>query len=110
MLVLQLYTKNFMKKTLLTFVVLSILSCEVIFVEDISSSRVVILAPSQDSSVSPGDISFLWELLDDADAYKVQVATPSFENASQILLDSIVDVNQVRKNLESVSINGGLRQ
>jgi hypothetical protein len=56
-----------MKKSFLILVLLcSLLSCEAIFVEDISDRTVVLLA-----------------------AYQIQIATPNFQNASQILLDSI---------------------
>ena len=79
-----------MKKSFLILIVLfSLLSCEAIFVEDISDRTVVLLAPTNNTEVVNGSIIFTWGAIEDIAAYQIQIATPNFQNASQILLDSI---------------------
>lgn len=66
------------------------LSCEeVIFSDDISKDVIVVLAPQDSTIVRETDVKFSWEALEGATSYKVQVAKPNFEEASQIVLDSI---------------------
>lgn len=63
---------------------------EIIFETDISQSYVNILAPSDYSDVASGSVSFNWEAVEYADNYNIQIATPNFANASQIVADSNV--------------------
>jgi len=83
----------------LTFAIILMISCEAIFVENISDITVSTLAPSDGSSVSSGDITFSWEQIQDAESYELQVALPSFSNASQIVLDTLVTKTSVTKAL-----------
>jgi len=79
-----------------------ILSCDdIIEVENISNQRVTILAPSNNSVLIQNDITFTWNSLEDADNYRIQIVTPSFENASQIILDSLVSVTNLSNSLSS---------
>jgi PhoPQ-activated pathogenicity-related protein len=94
--------KHAMKKPF--FFILLILfftACEVLFVEDISNDVVRTLAPLENSEVTSGTVSFSWQLIDEADSYQIQIATPTFQNANQIVLDSISEANSVQKNLEA---------
>ena len=79
-----------MKKLSFVFLFFIFFSCEAVFVEDISNETVVLLAPTENSSVAAGNIHFRWQLIDQAELYQIQIATPSFESASQIVLDSVV--------------------
>jgi len=68
-----------------------LLSCDdIIEVEDISNQRVIILAPTEASVLNQNDITFSWNVLEDATNYRLQIATPDFENATQILVDSLM--------------------
>lgn len=90
-----------MKKKLLTFCFLIFLfSCEAIFVEDISDRNVFLLAPTNNSEVANGAILFNWNSVEDTDSYQIQIAIPDFQNASQILLDSITTNTSITKELE----------
>jgi hypothetical protein len=90
-----------MKKSFLILVLLcSLLSCEAIFVEDISDTMVVLLAPTDNAEVTSGSVRFDWSPIEDTDFYQIQIATPNFKNASQILLDSIAINTSITKNLE----------
>lgn len=74
-------------------------NCEAIFIEDISEKTIVILAPSNNVQIDSMKIQFNWKPLQDATAYEIQIATPSFETATQLVLDSIVTNTIISKNL-----------
>lgn len=88
-------------KQLGILVLLSVfLSCEELaMTPDISKLRISLLAPANGSIVSEGNVIFSWEDISDAEAYQIQVATPNFENASQILADTIVPVTSFTTEL-----------
>jgi hypothetical protein len=90
-----------MKRALiLILVVVSFFSCDdIIGVENISENTITVLAPTNDSVLAEGDIIFSWDALQDASQYRLQIATPTFENAAQILLDSTVAVTNFSKLL-----------
>jgi hypothetical protein len=90
-----------MKKVVWFAVVLVLLmACEdIIGVEDISNRNVIILAPTNDAILNTTTISFNWDTLDDAEAYKLQIAAPDFENATAIVADTIVTVTNFSKAL-----------
>lgn len=68
----------------------TLVACEAVFVGDISDRRVILLAPSNNTEVLEGEINFHWESVEDATRYKLRIATPSFENASQIVQDTVL--------------------
>ncbi len=66
-------------------------SCEEVFYEvDISNVSVEILSPTNNVNLSTGVQTFKWNPVDGADMYQIQIATPNFENAIEIVLDSII--------------------
>jgi hypothetical protein len=68
--------------------------CEDILEEvDISEQQVVMTAPTEGSVVTQSQVSFSWETVEEATSYKVQVATPSFEQAAQVMVDTLVKVD-----------------
>ena len=89
-----------MKKIYITLILLCALGCEAVFEDDLSNNSVNLLAPLNNTQVKAGDIAFTWEQVEEADSYQLQIAMPSFENANQILLDSITDGNRVIHNLD----------
>ncbi|TXK78900.1 hypothetical protein [Mesonia sp. K4-1] len=63
--------------------------CEdIIEVDNISEERVKLLAPADDVISNSTTISFSWEMIEEADAYQLQVAKPSFEEAIEIVTDT----------------------
>jgi type III secretory pathway lipoprotein EscJ len=78
------------------------MGCEAILIEDISNKTVVVLAPTENSQVAAGTVSFSWKQLDDASSYTIQVATPDFTNATQILLNT-----NSSENSSSVVLSSG---
>ena len=90
-----------MKKILfLCFVFLSISCDDVIDVEDISDQSVTVLAPSDETVLTITDITFSWNPVEDADTYTLQIATPSFQNALQIVEDTTLTNSSFTKTLE----------
>ena len=75
------------------------MGCEAILEEDISNRQVVILAPTENAQLTVGDITFSWQTLENATSYTIQIATPNFTNATQILLDTNAAENSASANL-----------
>ena len=72
---------------------------DIIEVVDISNETVTVLAPKDEVVLTVSDITFSWESLEEADSYHVQVATPTFSEATQIVLDTIVTETDISKTL-----------
>lgn len=90
-----------MKKKFLYFVsVIWMFSCEALLVEDISDQSIILLAPSDGVILSSGSIQFDWQDNSEATTYKIQIATPTFNAATQIILDSTTNSTRVIKDLE----------
>ncbi len=90
-------------KRILFLLTLSFFTCDAIIeVDDISNANVTVLAPVDEAIVTDANITFSWEAVEDAEQYKLQIATPSFQDATQIITDSLVV-----KNTFSTSLNSG---
>lgn len=80
---------------------LSLLTCDdIIEVEDISTQTVTVLAPTDSALLNITNITFSWQAVADAENYTIQIATPDFENALQVVLDSTVLTTSFSKTLE----------
>lgn len=82
------------KKILFGLSILFLIACEAIFVEDISKSYIMLIAPLNSASIKTGEISFLWEKVSEADNYQLQIVSPSFSNPSQVILDTTILPNK----------------
>ncbi|OHT43468.1 hypothetical protein [Flavobacterium tructae] len=87
--------------TLLFFVVmLSFSSCEeILLVPDISKKDVVLVAPGNNVTLSSSGVSFSWENVQHADKYRLQIATPNFDNPQQLVRDTLVSKNSFSQQL-----------
>ncbi len=66
-------------------------SCDkIIGVKDISKSYISIIAPVHNSEVYSGSVTFSWNAVSDATKYQLQIGTPSFVNAVQIITDTLL--------------------
>lgn len=97
------------KKLCCLSIVFFLLNCEAIFIEDISEETIELLAPSDNSEITRGSIQFNWQEVAASKDYTIQIATPNFENATQILLDSIITDNGFIKDLDSASYQWRVR-
>ena len=78
-------------KTLFICMIIACLGCQdILEVSDITQEQVLLLAPMNNTIVKDSVVLFTWNGVVEAESYLVQLATPNFENASQIVLDSII--------------------
>lgn len=87
-------------KYLPLFIILSFISCEeILMVDDISKSEVLLTAPANNAVLSFSGITFSWENVESAEKYQLQIATPNFETPQQVVLDTIVTKNTFTQQL-----------
>ncbi len=83
-------------------ITLLFISCEeIIYEEDISEENVILLAPQEGVEITEGTLSFSWSAVEYADEYNIQIATPTFESATQIVLDSVLTETTLTQDLLS---------
>ncbi len=71
-----------------------VFSCDDLIVEDIEEKEILLVSPADSIKVEYINITFLWENLEGAENYLLQVATPSFANAANILIDTLMEENR----------------
>jgi hypothetical protein len=100
-----------MKKTLLMLSFLLIVTAcnDIIEVEDISNKTVTLLAPTNEAVLNITDLTFTWQTVEDAESYRIQIATPTFSEALQIVKDSTVTSASFSTSLEANSYEWRVR-
>lgn len=80
-----------MKKVcILLITVVGVLSCEdIVGIPDISSSTVQLTAPADNVILAQTTVNLSWESVEDAEEYRIRIATPNFNQALQIVSDTI---------------------
>jgi len=92
----------FMKKIGYALLLCCFFSCEeIINEEDITARNMILLAPTTNSTIAAGAINFSWQTVNGAVEYNLQVATPSFANATQIVLDTTMSTTNFNYMLET---------
>lgn len=84
-----------LNQQLLKFCMLALLfyGCEeILLIPDISNATVKLVGPSNNVEVPAGDLSFNWEYIEDAEAFRIQIATPNFTEVKQVVLDTLLPV------------------
>lgn len=77
-------------------------SCDdIVGIEDISDNEVTVIAPLEDSVLSTLTPNFSWEPVTGADVYQLQIAEPSFEAATQVVLDTTITHTNFIQSLDS---------
>lgn len=90
------------RKVLLLSALLSFIACDdIVEVEDISEAVVTLLAPSNDATLNITTLTFSWQNLEEAESYQIQIATPSFNEALQIVTDSIITSTSFSTTLDA---------
>lgn len=80
-----------MKKGIIILIAtIALTACEAVFVENISDKYITLIAPTNNATVKEGSVNFLWESVEEASEYQLQIATPAFSNASQVVLDTVI--------------------
>ena len=91
-----------MKKLLIILLVVCISSCDdIIEVQDISNETIVLLAPTDEAVLTTTQLTFSWEPIEDVESYQLQIATPTFEEALQIVQDSSLTGTSFTTTLEN---------
>ncbi|MCX2680342.1 hypothetical protein OOZ15_10355 [Galbibacter sp. EGI 63066] len=91
--------KKLIQIYIVSFTFLFISCADIIEVQDISNEKVNLIAPAEGTVVKGNVVNFTWEPLPDADRYLLQVATPDFSSATQVLVDSLVNGTSYSKEL-----------
>jgi hypothetical protein len=78
---------------------LFIYSCSDIIEKDISNEKVLLVAPGNGLETTITSHQFIWEPIEGAIEYNVQIASPDFGLIERMLLDSIVSANKIGFNL-----------
>lgn len=73
--------------------IISIVSCTVFTEEDIENSNVKLLVPADSVSSEIQTLNFMWDWIEGASAYNLQIVSPDFMNAENLLLDTIISRN-----------------
>jgi len=84
---------------LLASFLLTLSSCEEFLEEDISDREVTLLSPGNAAEIPTYTITFMWEQMEDALAYRLQVANPDFERVNLFQADTLVETNQFTLSL-----------
>lgn len=82
-----------MKRLIILLLVGLLMGCEAIFVDDISTKVINLTAPANNATVQETTVNFLWESVEGAERYQLQVARPGFANAQQVVLDTTITKN-----------------
>lgn len=87
---------------IILLMILMFISCDdILEVPDISDENVVILAPTEGSIINTNDVSFNWQTLEDAKSYQLQIASPNFAEATQIVADTTLNGTIFSINLDA---------
>lgn len=81
------------------FSAFSFMQCKDVIEEDLEDEVVIMLAPSHGLTTTVSTINFWWEHLEGADAYNIQVVSPSFDSLERMVLDSNITTNQYQLSL-----------
>jgi hypothetical protein len=103
-----------MKPGLLPFFLFAIfcvqlISCKDIIEPDISKRVVILDAPGDQYQSASYSINFLWEPVDDALTYHLQIVTQTFNNVGALALDTLVKSNKFTINLSPGSYQWHVR-
>lgn len=79
-------------------------SCDaILFEEDISKAKIVLVAPSDQAEFFTTGVTFSWEKVPEATTYQLQIAKPDFFNPTQLVLDTIIKTTSFIKQLPLAS-------
>lgn len=79
-----------MKRILAVFLLFSacFFACSEFVEYPLEKKSINLIAPADSTSTVDSEVSFHWERHEDADKYRLQVATPNFEAIQKIVIDT----------------------
>ena len=81
--------------------IVALTGCEDFIAEDVSDQVVTLRAPADQASSEATELTFWWDALEANTGYRVQVVTPSFEQPTSLVLDTLVYKDQLTVALDS---------
>ncbi|WP_286863339.1 MULTISPECIES: hypothetical protein [Sphingobacterium] len=86
-----------MKRFLAVFFLFSgcFVACSEFIEYPLEKKSVNLIAPMDSLSTQDEVVSFFWERHEDADKYRLQVATPNFEAIQKIVIDTVTTVDHL---------------
>jgi hypothetical protein len=82
--------KSAIRSTTLMFISVFIAGCNTFFEQDISNRTVNLISPAAGISTDVKSQTFLWESVDGASQYRLQIVTPSFDSAKVLVMDTLL--------------------
>ena len=83
---------------LLIFEIVFLSSCKDIFEEDISEDKVNVIAPTNAKRFKTREITFIWDELEGADEYQIEIVTPRYTAIEKIVKDTTIDGSKTSWN------------
>ncbi|HCT31383.1 MAG TPA: hypothetical protein DIW31_11800 [Bacteroidales bacterium] len=83
-------------------IALLITACDEVFDKDLSNSKLNLVAPNDALVSTKTTVTFLWDEVDDADSYKLQIVSPSVDTILSMPLDI-----ELTTNKHEVTLNPG---
>ena len=91
--------KHAIKSCVLYCLIGLLVSCDDLIEPDISTEKIALRTPAESLSTTSTRVNFWWDELDGARKYRIQIATPDFENPVSLEVDSVVSVNKITLEL-----------
>ena len=77
-----------------------LVGCDDFIAEDVSNEEIVLLAPGDQVEIDRNQLTFWWESLALRTKYRLEIVTPSFENPTSLVMDSLLDTHQLKVELD----------
>lgn len=77
---------SLLKVAIVIMLSLSFMQCEDIVEDDLSTLKVLLVSPSDSIETTIVSQTFIWERLKDVISYRLEIASPSFDRAEQMLV------------------------
>ncbi len=89
-----------MKKIYLFFLILIVYSCKDFIESPVTDEKVSIVAPGDGMESNKYAQQFWWEPVEDATSYRLQIVSPSFSAAQQLVIDTLTAETKFAYTLE----------
>jgi len=80
--------------TIVFFILVILTGCNAFFETNITNQSVTLLAPTSGVKTEIATQTFLWEQIDGASDYQLQIASPSFDSIRVMVLDTIISTDK----------------
>ena len=84
---------------LLSLLFIVLFACSDFTDEDLENDNLELLGPANGVSTETQSLTFWWDFVDGADAYRLQIADPDFTNIVRLELDTLITSNQFEHTL-----------